>query len=64
MNLVAWLDELLPNVVAYPYAYQSYRDVYTAYVTDVVMGVYDTNDSYLSDLDALAELKRKLEVID
>lgn len=61
MNLVAWLDELLPNVVAYPYAYQSYRDVYTAYVTDVVMGVYNTNDSYLSDLDALAMLKAKLE---
>jgi hypothetical protein len=64
MNLVAWLDELLPNVVAYPYAYQSYRDVYTAYVTDVILGLQDTNDSYLSDLDALVELKRKLEEMD
>ena len=61
MNLVEWLDELLPNVLAYPYGYQSYRDVYTAYVTDVVMGVYN---SYLSDLDALAMLKAKLGGMD
>ena len=61
MNLVAWLDELLPNVVAYPYDYQSYRDVYTAYVTDVILGVQNTEQSYLSDLDALAMLKAKLE---
>lgn len=64
MNLVAWLDELLPNVIAYPYAYQSYRDVYTAYVTDVVLGLQDTENSYLSDLDALAELKRKMQEMD
>lgn len=64
MNLVAWLDELLPNVLAYPYAYQSYRDVYTAYVTDVILELQDTNDGYLSDLDALVELKRKLEEMD
>lgn len=61
MNLVAWLDELLPNVLAYPYAYQSYKDIYTAYVTDVILGVQNTEQSYLSDLDALEELKRKLE---
>ena len=61
MNLVAWLDELIPNVLAYPYAYESYRNIYTAYVTDVILGLQDTNDSILSDLDALAELKRKLE---
>ena len=61
MNLVAWLDELLPNVLAYPYAYQSYRDVYMAYVTDVILELQGTNDSYLSDLDVLVELKRKLE---
>ena len=64
MNLVEWLDELLPNVVAYPYGYQSYRDVYTTYVTDVVMGVYGTNDSYLRDLDVLAMLKANLEKMD
>ena len=64
MQLVAWLDELLPNVIAYPYSYDSYRNLYTAYVTDVVMGVYGTNDSILSDLDALAELKRKLGEMD
>ena len=63
-NLISWLDELLPYVIAYPYAYQSYRDVYTAYVTDVVLGLQDTENSYLSDLDALAELKRKMQVMD
>ena len=61
MNLVAWLDELLPNVVAYPYTYQSYRDVYTTYVTDVILGLQNTEYSYLSDLDALERLKAKLE---
>ena len=55
------LNEL---IIAYPYAYQSYRDVYTAYVTDVVLGLQDTENSYLSDLDALAELKRKMQVMD
>ena len=64
MNLVAWLDELLPNVLAYPYAYQSYKAIYTAYVTDVIIGLQDTNNSVLSDLDALVELKRKLEGMD
>lgn len=64
MNLVAWLDELLPNVIAYPYSYDSYRAVYTAYVTDVVMGVYGTDDSILSDLEALAMLKAKLGGMD
>ena len=60
MNLVAWLDELLPNVVAYPFAYESYKQLYVRYVTDVIIG-YDNSSISLSDLDALAELKRKLE---
>ena len=47
MNLVAWLDELIPNVLAYPYAYQSYRDVYMAYVTDIILELQDTNDGYI-----------------
>jgi hypothetical protein len=64
INMIAWLDDLLPYVLAYPYAFQSYRDVYTAYVTDVILGLQDTNDSYLSDLDVLAELKSKLEGMD
>lgn len=58
MNLVAWLDELLPNVLAYPFAYESYKLLYVRYITDVINGCYDQS----SDLDdALAALKRKLE---
>ena len=60
-NLIAWLDELIPQVLAYPYAYPSYRHVYTLYVTDVILGLQE-NNSYLSDLDVLAELKRELEL--
>ena len=52
INLVAWLDELLPNVVAYPYAYQSYRDVYTTYVTSIILEI--------KDIDALARLEKNV----
>ena len=59
-QLVSWLPDLIPNVLAYPFAYESYKELYVRYVTDVIIG-YDHSTINLSDLDALAELKRKLE---
>ena len=64
MNMIAWLDELLPNVLAYPYSYESYKNIYIAYVTDVILGLQDTKDSYLlSDMEALEQLKAQLETM-
>ena len=59
-QLVSWLEDLIPCVLAYPFAYESYRQLYVRYVTDVIIG-YDHSSISLSDLDALAALKRKLE---
>ena len=59
-QLVSWLPDLIPNVLAYPFAYESYKELYVRYVTDVIIG-YDHSTINLSDLDALAALKRKLE---
>ena len=42
-NLIAWLDEVLACVIAYPYAYDSYRNLYTHYVTNVVID-YNENE--------------------
>ena len=58
--LVSWLPDLIPNVLAYPFAYESYRQLYVRYVTDVII-CYDHSSVSLSDLDALAMLKKKLE---
>ena len=68
-NLIAWLDDVLAEVIAYPYSYDSYRELYTWYMTDVVIGykhdsAFDFGNATLSDLDALAALKRKLEMND
>lgn len=52
-QLVSWLEDLIPCVLAYPFAYESYRQLYVRYVTDVIID-YDP-------LDALAELKDKLQ---
>ena len=51
-QLISWLPDLIANVLAYPFAYESYKQLYLRYVTDIIT---------LSDFDALAELKRKLE---
>ena len=59
-QLISWLPDLIPNVLAYPFAYESYNYLYVRYVTGVINDCY--ND--LSDLEALAELKRKLEEMD
>lgn len=59
-QLVSWLPELIRNVLAYPYAYESYRQLYVRYFTDVIIG-YDHSSMSLSDLDALAALRRQLE---
>ena len=59
-QLVSWLPDLIPNVLAYPFAYESYKQLYVRYVTDVIIG-YDNSSNSLGDLDALAALKRKLE---
>ena len=56
-QLISWLPDLIPNVLAYPFAYESYIRLYERYVSDVINDCY--ND--ISALDALAELKRKLE---
>ena len=63
LQLVSWLSDLIPNVLAYPFAYESYKQLYVRYVTDVIIG-YDHSSISLSDLDALAELKRKMQVMD
>ena len=54
-QLVSWLPDLIPNVLAYPFAYESYKQLYERYVTDIIVS-YD--QSYL---DVLAALKRQLE---
>lgn len=59
-QLILWLPNLILNVLAYPYAYDSYKDLYRWYVTDVIID-YPKN---LRDLDVLAELKRKMEELD
>ena len=59
-QLISWLPELIPNVLAYPFDNESYRQLYVRYVTDVIIG-YDHSSVSLSDLDALAMLKKKLE---
>ena len=51
-NLIHWLDEVLPCVIAYPFVY---RVLYEHYVTNRIHHVT------LSDIEALAELRRKLE---
>jgi hypothetical protein len=53
------LPDLILNVLAYPYAYDSYKDLYRLYVTDVIIDY--PND--LRDIDALAELKRKMNLV-
>jgi hypothetical protein len=57
-QLISWLDELLENVIAYPYAYESYKQLYTMYVTNVIV---DDSSVTITDIDALKELKRKME---
>lgn len=59
-QLISWLPELIPNVLAYPFDNESYRQLYVRYVTDVIIG-YDHSSVSLSDLDTLAMLKKKLE---
>jgi hypothetical protein len=54
MDLVAWLDELLPYVIAYP---QTYKDLYQIYITDKLS---EENEEE-SDLEALVRLKRMME---
>lgn len=58
-QLVSWLPDLIPNVLAMPFAYESYKQLYTRYITDFIID-YDPSIS-LSDLDALVALKRELE---
>lgn len=54
-TLVCWLDDVLECVIAYPWV-EGYRELYEEYVSNrVLCGVS------LSDIDALAELKKKLE---
>lgn len=68
-NLIGWLDEVLSDIIAYPWYYDSYKEVYTAYVSDVIIGQreysafnFDNMNASLSDIEALARLKRKLEM--
>lgn len=42
-NLIGWLDEILPYVLAYPYRSQSYQDLYTLCITD-----YMENNQFVS----------------
>lgn len=38
LTLVAWLPDLISNVIAYPFAYESYRQLYVRYVTNNIIG--------------------------
>ena len=38
LTLVAWLPTLISNVLAYPFAYESYRQLYVRYVTNNIIG--------------------------
>ena len=60
-QLISWLSDLIPNVLAYPFAYQSYRQLYERYVTDVIIDHPSHLSISLSDINALAALKDKLE---
>lgn len=37
LTLVAWLPDLISNVIAYPFAYESYRQLYVRYVTNNII---------------------------
>lgn len=39
--LISWLPDVIANVLAYPFAYESYKVLYTRYVTDVITDCYD-----------------------
>ena len=54
LNLIMWLDDMLPYILAYPFVHDSYKEIYLRYVTNVILA---ENDSY----DALAELKCMLK---
>ena len=36
LQLISWLPDVIANVLAYPFAYESYRQLYVRYVTDVL----------------------------
>ena len=36
-NLIGWLDEVLTDIVTYPYAYESYKKLYVRYVTNTMI---------------------------
>lgn len=38
LTLVAWLPDLISNVIAYPFAYESYSKLYIRYVTNSIIG--------------------------
>jgi len=56
LQLILWLSDLIPNVLAFPFAYESYRQLYEKYVTNTIIG-QDHSSVSLSDLEALAALK-------
>lgn len=56
-NLVIWLDEILPCVLAYPFLAKEYENLYMEYVTPM----FAEQEVPLSDLDMLARLKAELE---
>lgn len=65
-NLISWLDDVLADVLAYPYSNDSYKELYRWYVTDIMIDYkHDLDYGYVSlkDIDALAELKRKMDML-
>lgn len=57
-NLITWIDDVVTDVVAYPYSYDSYKELYRWYITDVVI---DYKHDVDNGVEALAELKRKMK---
>ena len=58
-TLVMWLDNVLPCVLAYPHLDSEYAALYERYVTPMV----EDSGLPLSDIDALAQLRAKLEAM-
>lgn len=60
LQLISWLPDLIPNVLAYPFAYESYKQLYMKYVTDAIVEENSASSVSQEDIDALVALKIKL----
>lgn len=59
-HLEIYMTDVVANVIAYPWC-SAYRPIYTKYVTDVIINRSEFEDDMKDKLDALVELKKKLD---